>query len=288
MSEKQHTSVAIIERGEMTPQVHPLAMVQQAVERGLDPETISKLMDLADRHAATEARKAYSRALVALKADLPTVIGRDKTVSFGNTRYTHSSLGKVMESITEPLTLHGFSLAWEPSTAGNQVSVTCRLTHAAGHSEATTLTAPADTKGSKSEAQGVMSTITMLERYSALALLGIATADMQEPHGETDKDHVDSAANMKAMAAAVKAGHKKTDVEKQIGKPVQEWTDADLGKVAELFDGPKVAEALAVIDKAQSVAELDEVGKGIKGLGLTGRSRDRVLAHFKEARAKLS
>ena len=45
MSEPNHNAVAIVDRGGVAPQIHPLAMVQQAVERGLDPDTISKLMD---------------------------------------------------------------------------------------------------------------------------------------------------------------------------------------------------------------------------------------------------
>lgn len=228
MSEVDHKSVAVIERGEAMTRVDPLAMIQSAVERGLDPDTLRQLMDLADRHAATEARKAYTQALSELKRDLPTVIERDKTVEFGNTRYTHTSLAAAMTAITEPLLLHGFDLSWRPKTDGGMVTVTCKLVHRAGHFEECTISAPPDNKGSKSAPQAIASTITLLQRYAALSLLGIATADMQEPTGEPEPGHIDTERNMRAVQAFVKSGHTKEDAEHLVNKPVAQWTVADL------------------------------------------------------------
>jgi hypothetical protein len=138
-----------------------------------------------------------------------------------------------MDAVTGPLTNYGFSIAWNPSTGPNGVTVTCRLTHAAGHFEETSISAPADNKGSKSAAQGVASTITVLQRYTALALLGIATADMPEPTGEAASDpaKVDTERNMKAVAYAKKCGRTKQDCEKQIGKAMPDWDAADLDKL---------------------------------------------------------
>jgi hypothetical protein len=263
MSDPDHKSIAVVERGETAVQVHPLAMLQHAVENGMDPETIGKLMDLADRHAATEARKAYSMALVDLKRDLPTVLGRDQTVDFrtskGPVHYTHTSLAAVMGAITEPLMQHGFSLSWIPETEGQTVRVTCRLTHNQGHSEETTLGAPVDRSGSKSDAQGIASTITLLQRYSALSLLGIATADMEEPKGEMPPDHIDSARNMRALKSCIDAGGTKKDVEAIIGKPVAEWTVGDLDKLRAWYKRRHAP--------AEKKAEPKKKGKGKKTKG---------------------
>lgn len=237
MTEVKHNSVAIIERGEISPSVHPMVLVQQAVEKGLDPETIRKLMDLADRHAATEARKAFTVAMVSLKADLPTVIKRDMIVAFqgskGKVSYTHTSLAAVMDAVTDHLTRHGFSISWNPRTDSGTVHVECTLVHSAGHSESTTISAPVDKSGSKSDAQGVASTITLLSRYTALALLGIATRDHIEPESETPPDLVDTAKNMKAVKFLVDNGYTKKQAEELVGKPVRVWTAADLAKLKE-------------------------------------------------------
>jgi hypothetical protein len=73
------------------------------------------------------------------------------------------------------LRAHGFVLTWIPSTpAPGTVTVLCRLLHCDGHFDEATLSAPVDTSGNKSPAQGVASTVSLLSRYTALALLGIA------------------------------------------------------------------------------------------------------------------
>lgn len=219
--------------------MHP--MVSAAMAAGslaADPTTLRELLAVQREWEAGEARKAYTRALAALKRDLPTVIAKDATVDYtGNsgrrTRYTHASLAGVMEAVTEPLTRHGFSLAWEPGNGNaGEVSVTCRLTHSEGHSEACTLKAPADTSGQKSSAQAVMSTITLLSRYTALALLGIATKDMKEPppgdptSGEAEPA-IDTERNLRAAKKLADLGIPVADAERHIGRPVHEWTLAD-------------------------------------------------------------
>lgn len=220
---------------------HPLVAAAMAKGSALaDPATLRQLMDLQERWEAGEARKSFTRALAALKRDLPTVIAKDSTVDFtsarGRTYYKHASLAGVMDAITEPLTAHGFSLSWVPSTGEKStVRVTCRLTHAEGHSEECSLDAPADTSGSKSPAQAVASTITLLQRYTALALLGIATADMQEEAGDRERERapedVDADRNLRAASWLVSQGFKREDYERHVGRKVSAWTAADLAGV---------------------------------------------------------
>lgn len=227
--------------------MHPL--VGAAMARGaehIDPATLRDLLAVQREWEAGEARKAYTRALAALKRDLPTVIAKDATVDFTGrngqrTHYTHASLAGVMEAITEPLTRHGFSLSWEPATGERGVSVTCRLTHAEGHSETATLEAPPDTSGNKSPAQSIASTITLLQRYSALALLGIATADMKEPTGRASAapDAVNVERNMKAIAAITADGLSVEAAAAKVGRPPSEWTAADLNVVREWWRAAK-------------------------------------------------
>lgn len=220
-----HKAVAIIERSDLADNVHPV--VRAALAQSPDPQTLRDLLEVQRQWEAGEAKRAFTRALVALKKDLPTVIRRDKTVSFSGTHYTHTSLAAAMEAVTGPLTAHGFNLSWIPSTDGQAVKVTCRLTHAGGHFEEASITAPPDNKGSKSPAQGVASTITLLSRYTALALLGIATADMEEPKPQV-AEGVDTERNLKAVAALKKYGKTRQEAEAVIGKVAQEWTAEDI------------------------------------------------------------
>ncbi len=240
MSDEHSTAIVEAPQGlPERPQMHPL--VELAVQGGsIDPENLEKLLAVQERWEAGQAKKAYARAKTALKRDLPTVIGKDQTVDFTNTKgrrtyYTHSSLAGAMAAVTGPLTAHGFDLSWIPGTGDRgAVTVTCRLTHAEGHHEECSIAAPADTSGSKNPAQAIASTITLLSRYTALSLLGIATADMVDPTGEREQsdDDIDPRRNMNAVRAMVKAGRAKDDAVELVGRPVPDWTIGDLRKIA--------------------------------------------------------
>lgn len=156
----------------------PAELIQLAVSGGADLEKLEKLLALQERWESNEAKKAYHRAMASFKANPPD-IEKDKKVSFGATKYNHASLANVTQKINSALSNHGLSASWQVKQNG-QVSVTCKITHEMGHSEETTLTAPADTSGSKNAIQSIGSTIAYLERYSILALCGLATREMDD------------------------------------------------------------------------------------------------------------
>lgn len=255
MTDSHTTALTHVEPRELQ-RMHPLVSAAMASGSLGDPATLRELLAVQREWEAGEARKSYTRALSALKRDLPTVIAKDATVDFqGNsgkrTHYTHATLAGVMNAITEPLTRHGFSLAWVPATGDRAVRVACKLTHAEGHFEECVLEAPADTSGSKSPAQAIASTITLLSRYTALALLGIATADMKEDTGEgrgpvPPSPAVDVDRNMRAAKWLADQNVAREDAERHVGRPVNEWTVADLDTVrAYGTDRKRRAEAIA-------------------------------------------
>lgn len=221
----------------VTQRMHPMVQAAMSSPSGISPEAMEKFMDLQERYEAGEARKLFTVALIALKSTMPSVIARDKTVSYGKgesaTKYTYATLAAALEAVTEHLSSHGFSLTWSTSSAAPKVRVTCRLMHVGGHSEETYLDAPPDTKGGKNDAQAVASTVTMLQRYTALLLLGIATKDMVEPTGEAKGEiaTIDPARNLAAVGELRKRGVDLKAVVAKVGRPVEQWTTADLDVV---------------------------------------------------------
>lgn len=234
-----HKAAIVTAPMEKIERMHPLVQAAMASGALADPATLRELLSVQREWEAGEARKSYSRALAALKRDLPTVIGKDATVDFtsakGRTYYKHASLAGVMDAITSPLTAHGFSLAWIPSTGERgTVRVTCRLTHQDGHHEECSLEAGADASGSKSPPQAIASTITLLSRYTALALLGIATADMPEDGAaerEAPKDTVDVDRNLRAARWLANQKIPLDAAEAHVGRPISAWTADDLARV---------------------------------------------------------
>ena len=156
----------------------PAALIKMAVEGKADLVQLKGLLDLQKDYEANEAKKAYHNAMAEFKAK-PPKINKDKTVKYGTTRYDHASLANVTEKISVELSKYGLSASWTTKQNGS-ILVTCKITHKLGHSEETTLSAPADTSGSKNAIQAIGSTITYLERYTLLALTGLATFDMDD------------------------------------------------------------------------------------------------------------
>jgi len=166
----------------------PGDIIRTAIAGGADLEKLEKLLALQERWEANEAKKAYHEAMAKFKQN-PPKIDKDRTVAYGNTKYNHASLGNVTDKISAELSKHGLSASWTTKQAGT-VDVTCKITHIKGHSEETTLSAPADNSGSKNSIQAIGSTITYLERYTLLALTGLATYD-QDDDGIASSDQTE-------------------------------------------------------------------------------------------------
>ena len=163
--------------------ITPMALLQRAVESGADLDRLEKLMALQERWEASEARKAFVEALSAFKADPPTVFKtRKANFAGGGASYEYATLADCVAAIVPALSRHGLSHRWATEQADQRVSVTCALTHVMGHGETVTLTAGADDSGRKNAIQQIGSTITYLQRYTLLAITGLA-AEGQDDDG---------------------------------------------------------------------------------------------------------
>jgi len=176
--------------GERHPamQREPDTALMIAMQKGYEPAFIEKMMELQERHEANEARKAYTKSMAAFKKEPPDII-KDAHVTYGlgdkKTEYDHATLGQVASAIGTALSEHGLSASWKIEQNG-QIVVTCTITHELGHSESTSLSAAADTSGSKNAIQAIGSTITYLQRYTLLALTGIAAKGTDNDGGGSD------------------------------------------------------------------------------------------------------
>lgn len=153
----------------------PATMIELAISKGADLDKLDKLLTTYERWTAIEAKKEYYRAMADFKTNAPK-IDKDKTVTYKEVRYNHASLGNVVEKISTELSKHGLSASWSTKQDGF-IAVTCKIVHVKGYGEETTISATADSTGSKNSIQAIGSTITYLQRYSLLCLTGLATYD---------------------------------------------------------------------------------------------------------------
>ena len=146
-----------------------LMMQLMSGEGALDVDAFGKMLEFQREHDKDQARKAYHAAMADFQAEAPKII---KTQDGHNCRY--AALSDIVAVIAPKLSEHGLSHSWVTSTDDKVISVTCKITHALGHSEETALSAGPDGSGSKNAIQAIGSTITYLQRYTLKAALGIA------------------------------------------------------------------------------------------------------------------
>ena len=212
------------------------------------PETADRVLSFLERLDATRARKAYAAAMVQLKRDLPAVISKNKRVELGGRGgYVHSTLDHIMATVQPILSEHGFDIAWRSSTVERGIALTCRLTHADGHfEECTTPAAPPDTGPGRNAVQAIGSTLTYLQRYSLVMLLGLATGDAPDTDDEPREqapDTVDPRRSNAMVTALRKRGRALADAEKLVGKKSAQWTAADREEIGLWLKGAPAAAA---------------------------------------------
>jgi hypothetical protein len=171
-----------------TAVLDPRTTLEKAIEKGMTPETIGKLMDLQERWEAGKARDAFVKAMSGFKRECPAVIGKDRKADFGagKAKYSYATTAAIVAAITPALSKYGLHLSWETAQASGLVTVTCHITHEGGHRESATLTGPKDESGGKNPIQTLGSSVHYLQRYTMVSVLGLATADMDDPdQGDT-------------------------------------------------------------------------------------------------------
>jgi hypothetical protein len=169
-----------IEKVEQSPL---MPIISAASSNGeVDADKLLKLLEANEKYEAMQAKKAYHVAMAEFKKDPPKII-KDRNVNYqttkGQTNYNHATLANVTNSINEALSEHGLTASWVTEQDGS-VKVECKITHVLGHSESCSLAAAPDTSGSKNPIQAIGSTVTYLQRYTLLALTGLATYEQDD------------------------------------------------------------------------------------------------------------
>lgn len=192
-------------------QTTPMDLLRIVTERGATPEQIAQYMDLMDRQEAKMARQAFVRAMAAFKKNPPDIY-KNKRVEHSGIAYDHATLGNICEQIIGALAEHGISHKWTIEQPGTgMIRVTCTLTHELGHSENTSMEAPADNSGKKNPIQSIASAVSYCERYTLLAATGIAVKEQGDDDGraagevQPETPKAKSTLGKKGFAAALDA-----------------------------------------------------------------------------------
>lgn len=159
--------------------LNPGQLLTLAVDKDLDVEKLSKLMDLQRQWQAEQNRKSFFESFIEFQTECPD-IRKTKGVAFkenGPVTYHYAPLSDIVRQIKPVEKKHGFSHRWEFNDNKDEIKVTCLLTHKDGHTERTTMQSGVDNSPGKNSIQGRGSAIEYLKRYTLIGALGLSTTD---------------------------------------------------------------------------------------------------------------
>ena len=167
----------------------PAYLLQLAVEQGADIEKLERLMGLKERYDKIEAQKAMAVDFAKFKASAVQII-RTKKITDGPLKGKHhAELSGIVNAVTPELSKHGLSVSWKlTKDERDWMEVTCSLHHTAGHVETVAMGGAPDTGPGRNAIQARGSVKTYLERYTVLAILGLAAQDADDDGAGGAKD----------------------------------------------------------------------------------------------------
>lgn len=165
---------------EVKPPAGWLAIIDKMIEKGTGVELLAKVFELQQKSEMEAQRRAFVAAFADFKAEAPTAIRRTGSVGYdsrgSSVAYNHVELDVACNVLVPLMSKHGLAHSWETTQGATDaaITVTCHLSHVAGHRTSVTLRAMPDSSGSKNSIQAIGSAVYYLERYTFLAACGMA------------------------------------------------------------------------------------------------------------------
>ena len=225
-----------------------MSLIQKAsTDDGFSVEKLSQLLDVKERWDNEQARKAYVLAMAEFKANPPEIL-KSQQVAYGSTHYKHASLGEATCAVAAGLSVFNMSHQWSVEQYDGRVAVTCTITHGMGHRESVTITAPPDdSPGNMNAIQRIGSCVAYLERYTLMAITGLAAKEM---------DDDGNAYGRTSVARPAPAPSKETCAQSGQHDPWAEWAETVTAWSADEFNFE--LDAIADGPRAQKIALVKE------------------------------
>jgi hypothetical protein len=160
------------------------ALVQLAVERGVDVDVLERLVALKERVEARDARSAYFAALAAFQREVPEV-QKSRAVSFderrgGNVAFYFAPLEDIEKAVRPVALKHGLSWSFDSRMDEGLLTATCKVVHVQGHSETASFSAPVAKQAKMNQIQATGSTRSYAKRYALIDALGLSIVEMDD------------------------------------------------------------------------------------------------------------
>lgn len=166
----------------------PVSMFERlALDPNVPVEKLEALLSMQERITAHNAKAAFNAAFAEMQGEIPLIEEKGQIIVNGQVRSNYARLEDILEVIRPILQRHGFALRHRNEFTDGQIKIIGILSHREGHSEQDEFVAKADNSGSKNDIQALGSTRAYGQRYTTLALLGIATKGVDDDGADSEK-----------------------------------------------------------------------------------------------------
>lgn len=162
----------------LTESASLISMIERvALNPNAGIDTLERLLAMKERIEAREAEKSFNVALAAMATELPEIEERGAIKNnAGQVQSTYALWEDIQEVIKPILQRFGFSLRFRSGIHDDgRPTVTGVLSHVDGHTDQTTLVLPIDSSGAKNNVQGLGSSTSYGQRYTAKLLLNLTS-----------------------------------------------------------------------------------------------------------------
>lgn len=198
---------------------HPLAILNNLVERGGDIAVIERMSALAERWQENNARENFARAIAAFQAECPQ-IRKDRTANASKFSFQYAGFDDVMRQIRPLLARYGIAITFTSPTVGDGMLTVVTRVRVGSHHEDSAFSVPIAKDMVVGDPQKFGATLSYAKRYSLCAALNIVVTN--EDNEEALKDFIDEAELSQLRELLAKSNHK-TDAD---FKKFLEWAGA--------------------------------------------------------------
>jgi len=164
-----------------TEQQSPNEMIRLAIENNADLDKLEKLLELAERYDASQAKKVYASDFAVVQANIEAVL---KTKKNKQTNSNYAGLESVIEVAKPVYTEQGFSVIYYEGKADKEenIRVCADVLHRDGHQKTYHLDVPLDGEGikgtvNKTKIHAKASSVTYCRRILLCMIWNIPTQD---------------------------------------------------------------------------------------------------------------
>jgi hypothetical protein len=147
-----------------------------ARDPSVDVDKMTALLNMQERVLLKQAEAEFNAAFTAMSAELGPIKKTKPVVIKGVHQYDYAPWEEIHRQIAPVLQRHGFSLSFDSqqrSGDGGGMVVTGTLLHSAGHKRSASIPLGIENSGSKNNVQGMGSTLSYGQRYTAKMLLNL-------------------------------------------------------------------------------------------------------------------